>query len=159
MTATYEQARDDILGVFHTAWSALTPALNGGLMLPVRWPGREVEGAPDPDKAFAELFLTLTPGGRQALSGANGQRRFERVGLLTVRIKTPIADGQSLSLSHQLAKIVTDAYEGKDTPAGVWFRNVRVQEIGAPTDGSLVQRDSERYQINVYVEFIYSEVK
>jgi hypothetical protein len=88
-------------------------------------------------------------GGNQAsLANDGGRRRWERTGLVTVQIFVPAGEG--LSEAYSLAKTVADAYEGTTTASGVWFRNVRVNEVGA---------DGAWFQVNALIEFIYDEIK
>lgn len=156
---SYEAARDEIFTMFMEAWTQGTPPLNGGSLFPVHWMGLEESSAPNADLTYAAVYLSHLPDPRQTLTGGAGTVRYERRGLLTVQLHVPIDDGQALRLGPKLAKIIVDAYEGKHSPSGVWFRNVRIQEIGTASGGLATQRSSERYQINVYAEFIYDEIK
>jgi hypothetical protein len=85
---------------------------------------------------------------RQDTLGGTGNRSFLRQGTMLVAIFTQA--GKGLSIAYELARVSVNAYEGQSSPSGVWFRNVRVQEMG---------RDGEFYQINVIVEFEYYETK
>ena len=60
----------------------------------------------------------------------------------------PVGDG--LSGARVLGKVVVDAYQGKSTPGGAWFRNVRLQEVGP---------DGNWSQVNVVAEFTYDEIQ
>jgi hypothetical protein len=82
------------------------------------------------------------------LADESSKKVFTRNGVLTVQIFTVYGIG--LTKSDALVKIVQDAFEGKATLNGIWFRNVRASEIG---------QDGEWHQTNVLVEFIYDEVK
>lgn len=141
MTATFKEAYDDILTIFKAAWdptgyNAVYPNTKGSADVPTTT-------AP-----WARLVVQHSPGGQSTLSGATGAQRFDREGLLFVQVFIP--SGEGLSEAYALAKIIADAYEGASTPNAVWFRNVRVNEIGP--SGSW-------YQVNVVVEFIYDEIK
>ena len=140
MTATYNQAVDDILDVFKTAWDtttwkALYPNVGGSL------PDDET----DP---WARVTLQHTDGGQASLTGGLGTTRWGRTGILTVQIFVPTGEG--LSEARSLAKIVTDGFEGTSTTNGVWFRNARINEVGP---------DGDWFQTNVLIDFIYDEVK
>ena len=52
--------------------------------------------------------------------------------------------------AYDLAQRIIDAYEGAATPGGVWFRNTRLREIGL---------DGPWFQVNVFSEFVYDQVK
>jgi len=139
MTATYAQAVDDILGVFKAAWD---PTSHTALYTNVKG---EVPSGEDP---WARVNLQHTGGNQASLTGGLGTTRWARMGFLAVQIFVPIGEG--LSEAHALAKIISDAFEGASTANGVWFRNVRVNEVGP---------DGDWYQVNVVVDFEYDEVK
>lgn len=145
---TFGDARDEILGLFNTAWTSNAGAVNGGDVPPVAWPGVDAS-AHDPESAHARVFLRHVDS-RQASFGQVGQRRFNRKGLLTIQVFTPTARNTGLSLAENLATIARDAYEGIGTASGIWFRNVRIQEVGP---------DKGLYQMNVVAEFEYDELK
>lgn len=138
MTATFAEAYGEILTKFKAAWDttgfdALYPNLAGD---------------PPTDPApWARVSISHSPGS-QTLGDDTTGRRYERYGLLLVQVFVPTGEGLPRALN--LAKIITDAFEGATTPSGVWFRNVRVNEVGP--DGSW-------YQVNVIAEFTYDEIK
>ncbi len=139
MTATFTQANSEILTLFKAAWDATGhPALY-----------ENVKGAPPTTQIpWARVSVRHGPSGPTSLSGGLGTQRFERTGLLTVQIFIP--NGEGLSTGYNLGKIVADAFEGVASPLQVWFRNVRVNEIGS---------DGEWFQFNVLVDFAYDEIK
>ena len=139
MSATHEQANDDILTLFKAAWDATG--------LPVLFENIAAE-LPPITTAHAKVFLRHGPGRQASLSGALGTQRFDREGIVTVQIFIPTGEG--LSEGYRLGKIAADAFEGQATPRQVWFRNVRVNEIG-PSGGW--------YQFNALAEFTYDEIK
>lgn len=139
MTATFAQANDDILTLFKTAWDT-----TGHLAL-----YENIEGAkPKAQSPWARLTVRHGPSAQASLAGGTGARRWERQGIITVQIFIP--NGQGLSEGYSLGKIVADAFEGKASPLQVWFRNVRVNEIGP---------SGEWYQFNAIIEFTYDEIK
>lgn len=146
---TFDGARDEILGLFNTKWTTDTPALNGGAPIRVEWPGVDAGDPPPADKPYARITLRHTTS-RQATFGPTGGRRFTRPGLITVQVFTPLSGGQGLSLAEKCAIIARDAFEGRGTASGIWFRNARIQEIGP---------DGTWYQMNVLVEFVYDELR
>lgn len=145
---SFGDARDEILGLFNAAWTANAGAVNGGTVPQVAWPGVNAE-VPDPEAAHVRVFLRHVDG-RQVTFGQVGQRRFNRKGLVTIQVFTPNAKRTGLSLAENLATIARDAYEGIGTASGIWFRNVRIQEVGP---------DNGLYQMNVVAEFEYDELK
>lgn len=139
MTATFEEAQDEVYGLFKTAWDttgfiALYPNVAGS-----------VPTTPTP---WARAKATLFNGGDASLSGALGTRRYERQGLFTAQIFVPAGEG--LERAMQLAKIVVDAYDGQRTASGIWFRNARVADVGP---------DGDWYQVNVLVNYEFDEIK
>jgi hypothetical protein len=135
---TFEEAVDDIQAMLTTAWSAT------GHMIFYESVREQRE---DDNTAWAASVIRHA-GGSQRTIGGLGYRQFARTGVLIVQIFTPIGNG--LQESYQLAKVVTDAFEGKSSPLGVWFRKVAIREVG---------KDGMFQQLNVTVEFEYNEVK
>ncbi len=146
---TFDSARDEILGLFNTYWTAQTPALNGGQAVRVEWPGVDAGGPPSASEAWARIAVRHGTS-RQGTFGPPGQRRFLRLGLITVQLFTPLAAGGGLSFAENLGIIARNAFEGRSTDSGIWFRNARLQEVGP---------DGEWYQMNMTVEFQYDEVR
>lgn len=138
MSITYKEAIDDIQTIMLNV--PLDPEVN------IYW-----ENVRDQRRADQESWIQFVirhASGRQASLGGVGNRDFERLGTAVAAIFVPI--GKGLSESYDLAKTVADAYEGVQSPNGVWFRNVRIQEIG---------RDGQFHQTQVLVEFAYYETK
>lgn len=146
---TYQTARDEIFGLFKARWDALAPALNGGQVPRVEWQGRDPLSPPPPDQPFARVFVRHSAS-RQATFGATGQRRFTRVGVLTVQVYTPIAKTGGLSLAENLGIIARDAYEGVGTNSGICFRNVSLREVGPA---------GAHYMFSLVADFEYDEIR
>ena len=141
MSLTYNQAIDEILTVFKNAWPLSDTT--------VKYDDVANDSNPPPvDSPWARVILRHTTGRQATLANAQGQSRFRREGILTVSVF--VKRGFGLPRSPDLATIVRDAFEGKSSPGGVWFRNVRIVEVGA--DGSWFIK-------NVVVEFTYDEIK
>lgn len=143
-SATYEEAVDDISAIFKTAWDTTG--------FPVDYENiadaEDNTFPPDPSTPWARLTIRHSTGRQASLSGADGTKRYDRGGFLTVQVFVPAGEG--LARAYQLGKVVTDAYEGTASTRGVWFRNARVNEIGP---------DGDWLQVNVLVDFNYDEVK
>lgn len=139
MTATFEQAREDMFALVKQAWDT-----TGYLM---GWPDVPNDNIPpSAQEPWARTTLRHSSGGQRAFG--DSRRRYERGGVLIVQVFAPRGDG--LSRAYQLAKIVADVLEGQATPRGVWFRNVRIAEGGA---------DGNFSQVSVLADFTYDEVK
>lgn len=149
MLPTFDSARDEVLGLFHTKWIADTPAINGGSAIPVHYQGTDEGDPPAANHAYARITIRHTTS-RAAAFGQDGIRRHTRPGLVTVQVFSPLIVQAGLSFAENAAIIARDAFEGVGTASGIWFRNARIQEIG-PT--------AAWFQVNVIAEFEYDEVK
>lgn len=134
----FEQATDEILTILKDAWDETGYPMYHEDLQTVR----ETSNSP-----WATSVIRHASS-RQATLGGIGQRSFLRVGVLIVSVF--IQRGNGLSEAYQLAKLVAEAFEGKSSPNGVWFRNVRVNEIGP--DGTF-------FQTNILIDFEYHETK
>lgn len=140
---TQSEARDEILTMFRDAWLASLDSKD----IPVRFDDVAADG-PIGGQPWARAVVRNSSADQATLSNQNGQRRFERRGFLNVQIFTVYGDG--LNLADKLSKVVQDAFEGKSSPSQIWFRSVRVNEIG---------QDGPYFQTNVVANFEYDEVK
>ena len=139
MTADYQEARDSIFEILKQGW-----ATTG---FPILWPD-VVADIPTTRAPWARVLLKHSLGYQATLSGSTGQQRFSREGFIIVQIFTP--NGEGSTRGYTLSKVVSNIFEGKSTENGIWFRNIRVNEVGS---------DSNWFQINVICDFIYDEVK
>lgn len=144
MPSTTKQARDEILGRLKSTVDALT-APPGPLTIIYDDAKKE---PPRDATSWARARVQHTTGRQASLSGATGVKRWERGGFLIVQLFTPAKEGQNLS--DDLASIIRGAFEGYSTPSGVWFRNPRINEVG---------QDGTWYQVNIFVDFLYDEIK
>lgn len=96
---------------------------------------------------FVRVQVQHAAGRQASLAGVDGQKLRINNGIFTVQLFTVLGEG--LSKADVLAKIIQDAFEGQAVN-GIWFRNVRVNEIGV---------DGDRYQTNILVDFTYDELK
>jgi len=150
MTST-PTARDEMLALFRVAWEANSPALNGGTAPRIYWQRNEVAEAdkPQSDEAWARVTVQHNEAGQRTL-GQTGNRRFDRVGVITVQVFTSQKEDPDGSVLEALGIIARDAFEGNTTSSDVWFRNVRLQE----TDP-----DDPWWQLNVLADFSYDDIK
>lgn len=95
-------------------------------------------------------------GNQASLANVIGKRRWNRAGNVIVQVFTPL-NASELS-AYDTAEIVVGAYEGKTTPSGVWFRNVRIQEVNKDIDGGLTANVAGWNQRNVYADFLYNQI-
>lgn len=135
----FEDATNEIIKFFDDAWGSDRKALYPNV----------TEEIPTGQEEWARLNIQFTSG-RQVTMGGIGCRRFRRLGIVFVQVFSPKL-GEGLSDINALAKIVSDAFEGKATANGVWFRNVS-PPLEAAGDGDF-------YQANISVDFEFDEIK
>jgi Bacteriophage related domain of unknown function len=134
---SYTDARDQIFAIINAAW-----ADNG----PVQWPDMVNPDIP-PAGSWIRVTLRHQTGEQVSLSDASAKKRWSRVGTVWIQVFTLPGDGGELN--YQLSHTMATAFEGVATSGGIWFRNVRLNEIG-PSNGYT--------QSNVLVEFEYDEI-
>lgn len=137
---TQAEATNEIFTLFQDAWKLTS--------YPVVYPN--VQPKIDPRKGstpWARIHLQHISSDLAGL-GSDTAKRYEETGIITVQTFTKA--GKGLTHGQEIAKIVIDAFKGRKTPGGVWFRNVRTNEVGP---------DGEWYQINVNAEFTYDDIR
>lgn len=134
MSLTFAQARDEIQTLFRTAW------LFGAPTVPLKYD--DVTSPPPNDPSWARIQVRHNLGGNDAI----GNRLRRRSGVVTIQIFTTFGGG--LASADVLGKVAVDAFHGKATPGGAWFRNVRLNEVGP---------DGKWFQTNVLADFEYNE--
>lgn len=146
---TYAQARDGIQALFWSFWSSQAPAENGGQVPEVRWQWLDSPSAPsDLLKPWARVTIRHADG-NQSTFGPSGQRRFTKRGEVFVQVFAPI-NKTGATLLENLATIAQNAFEGKTTDNGVWFRRVVAREAD-PFQGW--------NQVTVVASFTYDDLK
>lgn len=135
---SFAQAMREIEALMRNAWP-----------YKVAWPGTNFDTKKDvtAKDTWARYTIQHNFGDQSSLSDTLGKRRFNKEGNLIIQVFTPLNKG--VISAYDAAEIVVKAYEGKSTPSGVWFRNVRINEV--PSEGSWEQ-------INVIVDFIYDQI-
>jgi hypothetical protein len=151
---TPAEARDDILTMVNTGWTAVGSASEN---LPLLfWNSKQqvpkTNDANGNPTSWGRVNVAHVTGGQGALRGSPeglpNTTPWTRQGLVTVQVFTPLGTG--LSIADSLYKIVLDVFEGRKSPLGVWFRETRLNEIG-PSGGW--------FQANILAEFEYDEIK
>ena len=141
MTATLEQARDEITALFRAAWLADSVSSP----YPISYDDKS-----DPRVSSIAPWARITVRhsfGQQHTLGGSGERVFTRTGVAIIQVFVPF--GQGLLLQDRLASVARRAFEGKSTiPGNIWFTNVSVAEIGSSGAYS---------QVNVTANFSYDE--
>lgn len=147
MTATYPQAIDEMYGLFNTAWAAGAPAIVGYLP-EIRWQGVEKEGSPETKKYWCRVSSQSVL--ERQITFRNGtDKRYQTDGLLFVQVFAPMSDAKAMENLRALAVVARNAFRGKTTSSMIWFRNVRINELGP---------DNKAYRCNVVAEYQYDEI-
>lgn len=136
----FVEAQDEMLTMAKDAWDSTS--YPGNLFFEGAKSDRPTDQSP-----WAKAYVRHSTGAQRTLGGV-GSRMFDRVGVFIVSVFTPT--GKGLSESYQLCNTVADAFEGKSSPGGIWFRNSRINEVGS---------EGDFLQVNFTVEFVYSEQK
>lgn len=136
MSLTYAAARDEILTLFRTAWLA-----NGSSAAVPLFYDDVAKDAPSA-VSWARVTVRHNTGGNDGI----GNRLRIRTGTVTIQIFTTFGEG--LASVDVLGKVAVDAFHGKATSGGAWFRNVRLNEVG---------QDGKWFQTNVLADFEYNE--
>lgn len=150
MPIPYDTASDEMYALFFEAWKAGAAEFNDGEVPVVKWPYK-FDGKGNPvDSVWARVSRQTVREGQAALvNGENGGRVYTSDGLLFVQIFAPLNDAKAGWRLLKLAMLARDSFRGQSTPGGVWFRNMRIQELPA---------DAKSYQIKVVTEYQYDEL-
>lgn len=118
---TFDEAYDEILAMFRGGWinSAGFPVFYEDV-------ADDRKASDDP---FAKVFVNFGESRQIGYGGGQeGIRLYSRAGDLRCELHTLAGNGLLDSL--RLVKVITDTFEGKRTPGGVWFRSINVVDIG-----------------------------
>lgn len=147
----YDQIDDEINSLFYEKWKAETTSIVGYIPK-VYWQGVEERETPDSSKFWARLSRQTVGEEQATLSnceGLPGQKKYEAYGLVFIQIFCPKSETQAFNLGKLLAKVARNSFRGKRTPGGIWFRNVRINEL----------EPEELYErFNVVTEYEYNEL-
>lgn len=146
MTASAIIVRDESFKLIRTAVSAYDGAVK------MYWEGvptSPTNAAPTQNDVWLRASLMHATGSQASLAGVDGVRRWNRTGFISVQCFAPLARG-SVQKATQLACVVRDALQGKQTESCVWFRNPRINEIG---------EDRDWFNVNATIDFDYDELR
>jgi hypothetical protein len=145
MLTSIEEARDEILTHFKTAWDTAVFGKDYEDM-PIFYD--DVAGDTPPNTPWIRIRVQHNSGSQRSM-GEEGNRKFTRFGILTIQLFTPFGDGSGVS--DEISQILIDIFEGRKTaPDDVWFRSVRYREVG---------QDKAWWQTNITVDFRYEVMK
>lgn len=149
---TNDEAEDEILATFLTAWTAAGAAATPPTTYPVDYEdvplGAAMKVAIDSGSVpWARVRIKPNKRFQATLAGTLG-RRFDEHGILFIELYTPSGDG--LTLARFLSTLVRNAFEGVSTPNGVWFRDVVATRVGP---------DGHWFHYNVTASYQFDEVR
>ena len=143
MSASTEQAENEMFAVAKDGLVANAPTA-------IRyWPDSEKNGPPSQDVEWVRVSIRYRDQYQASLSNQNGRRRWRRDGVLNLQIFIPQAAG-GRARARLVACAMRDLFQATQTPGGVWFRNVKADDIGP---------DKSWHNWNVTIPFTYDEVK
>ena len=148
MPATYEEAIDQLFETFKTAWDADTTAIVG-YVPEIRWQGVESPNAPDTSKYWARASQQTVMESQTTLANEAGCIRYTAEGIVFIQVFCPKSDSLSMENGRKLAMVGKEGFRGKKTSGGIWFRNVRIQELPA---------EMKWNRLNVMAEYEYDEI-
>lgn len=156
MTTTYDQAYVEALALLEAAAPGFNAAVGLADPIQLRHQDNEAElGTPDPSKywlRFSMQSVASPQRGYQSPDGPSGRDRrvFESIGLVFVQVFAPMSEKATASaIGRALAVLAQAIYRGEETPSGVAFFNVRINDI--PNDGKW-------YRYNVVAEYSFDEL-
>jgi len=132
----YQEGTDAVLDVFWQAWKPRITVWDDT-------PG----SAPATDEIWARATLQHVTGRAISLADADGKKRYNRTGFLTVQVFAPMGDDSGAGLTA--VQLVTNALQAANDQ-NVWFREVTMREAG---------RDGAFRQYNVTASFSYDDVR
>lgn len=144
MPMTREEARDQLMAILATAVASIDASIRPVIL------DQDTDAEPPQEEgsSWVRSSMTHLGGGQGSLANHAGVKRWDRSGLLIFQVFTPFGDG--LKRSDVISSTIQGAYEGVTTAGGAWFRSPRSEEIG---------KSGAWFQVNVFVEFEYEEIK
>lgn len=142
---TYEQAINDMFSQFFTIWQAGASAIVG-YTPEVIWHGVEEGVTPDRSKFWARASHKTALTEQAAFTV--GSKHFTTKGILYIQVFCPFTTQKAVGLGRKLAVLVRNAYSGKESAGGVWFRNPKI--VDRPVD-------KDWFQLVVSVEYTFDE--
>lgn len=145
MTANAITLRDETFALVHAAVVAWDP------LVKLYWQGVQILATAQPtvNDTWLRLSVQHVTGRQSSLAGEDGVRRWQRTGFISAQCFAPLARG-SVQKATQLACVVRDALQGKQTESCIWFRNPRISEIG---------EDRDWFNVNAIIDFDYDELR
>lgn len=148
---TYPEAVDNMNARFLAAWNAETAAIVG-YVPEIRWDGNEKKAPPPGGLYFVIHSVQNVKDGQSTLSNnvsRPGVKRFTSIGLVIMQLYMPKNVQDPKPNGRALAMIAKNAYRSGDNSSGIWFKNVRINDLPSFEDW---------YRLNVIAEYQYDEL-
>ena len=100
------------------------------------------------DSRWARVSVRHDGGSQESLSGPEGSKMWGRTGSVIVQVFTPQNTG--MVASNAISQAFRNGFQGYSSPGSIWFRDVRIEEIG--NSGAF-------YQVNVIARFEYTQIQ
>ena len=143
------QALDEMFTMLKDAWeqSYLT------LEIPIVWGNvaHNIQGAPDlfgNQTPFLHVQALHSSGRTASLRGSRGQKH-EKSGTLIAAYRFPEGGGGNADALDVIG-IIEEAFMGKRSPNGVWFRNTQTSDVGT---------DRTWYVMTMTTNFLYDLIR
>lgn len=128
MIANPSQAIDEMFTMIKEAWDLSPYTLNYDIVwgnVAADYNGQnDLHGNPIP---WMHVQCLHESSKKVSLKGPAGSR-FQNTGTLICNVH--VAEGKGAIHAHPLIQVVSDAFQGKASPNGVWFRRPQVTDIG-----------------------------
>lgn len=112
---TFDEARDEMLAIFHQVWGSRAVSYN------------DVRALEPSTGIWARVTVRHGTGGQSSLGDQTGTRKWRIAGTLYISVFSPVGDGNTQG--YNAAEEVADAYRVAKNGC-VWYRNHRIREIG-----------------------------
>lgn len=141
MSLTYTEARDEIMAKLKAAFDSVP-------ISSVHYPDMAFT-IPSGSVAWARVTYDVLGSNQASFSDGSTGRKWRRNGIIGIQLFYPLGGGSTDA--WDAAKVVADAFEGKTTPGGVWFREILGPNAIGPSGGFS--------QVNMTIAFNYDEIK
>lgn len=145
---TQSEARDEIFAIFTNAWSAGSAAVTTYIPK-IEYQGLQSRNTPDTAKHWCRISIQTVSENQASFARNAGEKKFTAFGLVYVQIFSPHSENNGFQKGLLLGQVAKNAFRGESTPGGVWFRNVRINEL-SPEDSF--------HRLNVVAEYEHDEL-
>jgi len=158
MTSSSSQARDDCARLFTVNFAPAAEVMIGEVV-EVRYQGVlfSVANQPlkpvDPSKYWVRFSMRGVMSRQSAFimndNPGPSPQEYDTNGLIFVQVFAPMSEVNGFAQGGLLAELAQAIFRGAETPSGVFFRNVRINEL---------EDDTKSFRWNVIAEYEFSEI-